>query len=154
MAAPLGNKYHLLNDNFINPKKFLKPEDLAIAYVMYYNDLKDNPKVVQEPIKSGDNAGTCMEVKKERVPSILGFCAYCGIDDVTFLNYKRREGYEAFFSTAKLIDTNIKANQLDMSFIGLANAPIGSKVLGLIEKKEEEVTKKKITVTIKDDSTD
>lgn len=151
MPQPKGSKAYLLNDNFFNPKKFKEPEEMAVTFLQYITELKENPLIKKEPIKSGDNAGTCMDVELQRVPTIKGFCAFCGFTEKTFLNYSNAEGYESFFQVSNNIRNNIQQMQLDLTLVGLANSSIVARLQGLTDKREETVTKKKIVVTVKNE---
>ncbi len=136
MSAAKGNNYWSFRDKHGRGFKYT-PElfwDEAIKYFEYISASVWNKK---EPIKSGDNAGTCMEVKKERVPSILGFCAYCGIDTDTFRNYiSNEENYKDFFEVTTRIRSVIESNQFEGATVGAYNPNIIARKLGLIDKTD------------------
>ena len=91
------------------------PESLAKAAADYFEWAKSDVILVNEPIKSGELAGTCMQVERVAPMTIQKFCLFAGIDRRTFLNYCAGENelYANLFPISRAIKEAIESNQLD-----------------------------------------
>ena len=109
------------------------PESLAKAAAEYFEWAKGDIILVNEPIKSGELAGTCMQVERVAPMTIPKFCLFAGIDRRTFLNYceGKSEAYADIFPISREIKEIIDSNQLDGAAVGVFKENIIGRVLGL-----------------------
>ena len=147
MAAPKGNNYWEFRNKHGRNFKYT-PEDFwdeAIKYFVYMSDKVWNKK---EAIKSGDLAGTTMDVPTKTPLSIESFCLFADINYDTFRNYESNtEEYKDFFDITTRIRNVIESNQFEGATVGAYNPNIIARKLGLSDKKEIEgnVSIKQIT---------
>ncbi|MEY2738676.1 MAG: hypothetical protein RL259_585 [Bacteroidota bacterium] len=132
MPAPKG---HQLWGNPLNPKKYT-PEELWQKSCEYFCWCNENPIYKNEAIKGGDMAGTIIDIPMQRPLSIEGLCIYLNISDETFKNYEKKEGYETFFGVCSHIRKIIDTQHFEGGMVGIFNANIVTRKLGLAEKSE------------------
>lgn len=148
MGAPKGNEYYLKQSKHGRDKIFSTPDELWTAACEYFKHVDDSPWIRQEPIKSGDLAGTCMQVEIPRPYKIRGLCLYLKCTEQTLINYGTKEQYKAFFEIVKQIKDVIYDQKFDGAAVGDYNSNIIARDLGLIDSKkiehEGEVTQKNI----------
>ena len=61
-------------------RKFATPEQLWEEACEYFEDVMQNPLVAQELMKSGDLAGTKVDMNKMRPFTIKGLCLFLGVN--------------------------------------------------------------------------
>ena len=134
MPAPKG---HPRWGNPLKPKKYT-PEALWEKALEYFEWCDNSPWHKNEAIKSGDMAGSIIEVPTKRPYTKEGLCVYLNISLQTLLNYESAENYETHFEVTKHINNIIRANQLEGASVGAYNPSIISQLLGLVNKQSVE----------------
>lgn len=135
MAAPKGNKYYIDAKNFFKPKKYT-PNQIKKKFIAYLEENETKTMSRVEAIKSGDKAGTTMEVKL-RVPlTKKGFAMFLGITYQSYINYGTEESYKEYFDIIKKINAFIENEQLQGASLGLYNSNIIARLQGLKEQTD------------------
>lgn len=135
MGAPKGNNYWQFRNKHGNNHSYT-PDGLWDEAISYFEYMKDSVWNRKESIKSGDLAGTTMDIPNSKPMSISSFCLFADICEDTFNNYLKKEGYEDFFGVTKVIKTNIETQQFEGATIGAFNANIIARKLGLSEQTD------------------
>lgn len=135
MAAPKGNNYYLKRASHGREKIFSSPEVLWQSACEYFDHVDANPIKVEEPIKSGDKAGTCMTVNRARPYTLRGLCLFLGCDQQTFDNYRKKPEYEDYFGICEQIVECCYTQKFEGASSGIFNASIIARDLGLVDKK-------------------
>lgn len=138
MAAPKGNNYWEFRNKHGRDFKYT-PEDLWDEAVNYFNWISAKAWNKKEAIKSGDLAGSTMDVPIQTPMSIQSFCLFADIDDNTFLRYEKEKGYEDFWEVTTRIKNIIESNQFEGATVGVYNPNIIARKLGLTEKVENTI---------------
>lgn len=139
MSAEKGNNYWEFRGkhgrNFAyQPDEFW---DEAVEYFKWISKKVWNKK---DPIKSGDMAGTLIDIPTQTPMSIESFCLFADITPDTFRNYESNEGnYKDFFEVTTRIRKIIESNQFEGATVGAYNPNIIARKLGLVDKKEHNV---------------
>ena len=135
MAAPKGNKLAFFYaPNMDRDKLFKTPELLWEAACEYFQWCEDNP------IEAADNKGTknVNIVKFKRPFTIKGFCLYCDASEHWYNEYKGaldpKENKD--FWTSVIKELIIYSQKFDGAAIGIFNANIIARDLGLTDKSE------------------
>jgi hypothetical protein len=111
------------------------PELLWDEAVKYFEWISTKVWNKKEAIKSGDLAGTLIDIPTNTPMSIESFCLYADIDRDTFKNYESNEGsYKDFFGVTKAIRTIIESQQFEGATVGAYNPNIIARKLGLVDK--------------------
>lgn len=136
MAAEKGNSYWEFRDK--HGRNFAYTPDLlwdeAVKYFEWISNRVWNKK---DPIKSGDNAGTLIDVPTQTPMSIQSFCLFVDITPDTFRNYISNEGsYKDFFEVTTRIRSIIESNQWEGATVGAYNPNIIARTLGLIDRSD------------------
>jgi len=134
MPAPHG---HPRWGNPLNPKKY-NPKSLWAAAERYFAWCDENPWIIKEAIKGGTSAGEIVDVPTQRPYSVEALCRFLNISIQTFENYSKREGYETFFEVCSHIRAVIDNQYFEGGMVGVFNANIVTRKLGLADKKELE----------------
>lgn len=135
MAAPKNNNYWQFRNKHGRDFKYT-PEALWDEAVKYFEWMSQRVWNKKEAIKSGDLAGTIMDVPTQTPMSIESFCLFADIDDNTFLRYEKAEGYQDFWDVTTRIRKVIESQQLEGATVGAYNANIIARKLGLADKTE------------------
>lgn len=136
MGAPKGNNYWEFRnkhgrDFTYTPDAFLNE---AVKYFEYMSLRVWNKK---EAIKSGELAGTLIDIPTLTPLSSESFCLFADISMETFRNYKsNKDPYKGFFDVATHVQTIIDSNQFEGATVGAYNPNIIARKLGLADKKE------------------
>ena len=135
MAAPKGNKFWLLRSKHGRDKLFKTPELLWNAACEYFQWCEDNP------IEAADNKGTknVNVVKFKRPFTIKGFCLYCDASEHWYNEYKGAldpKENKDFLDVCHKIELIIYSQKFDGAAIGIFNANIIARDLGLTDKSE------------------
>lgn len=136
MPAPKGNRFGVDSENFKKPKAYPTVGDWANVFLQYLEEMNDKVWNKKEAIKSGENAGTLIDIPTSTPLSIRSFCVFANIHLDTFLNYESKEGYEEYFDITKRMRTVIQSNQIEGATVGAYNSNIIARLVGLSEKKE------------------
>lgn len=140
MAAPKGNNYWEFRNKHGRDFKYT-PENLwkeAEAYFVWISAKVWNKK---ESIKSGDLAGTTMDVPTQTPMSIESFCLFADITTETFRNYESNNNeYKDFFEVITRIRGIIESNQFEGAVVGAYNPNIIARKLGLADRSQTDIT--------------
>lgn len=120
------------------------PEQFEIAWQQYFQWVDDNPWMKAEAIKSGDLAGTIINVPTVRPYTEIGFCVFHDLGqrylyelEETLSSKERPTKSERELST---ILTRARAKCYNQKFegatVGAFNANIIARDLGLVDKKD------------------
>src|SRR5690554_3253930 len=127
MAAPKGNQYWKLANNWRRPKKYT-PEKL-LGKALEYIEWADNNPLYETKAFSSQGQILTTALPKMRALTIQGFCVFANITPQTFINYEKDQAYldiilrirEMFFAqkfegaAADLLNANIIARELGMA---------------------------------------
>lgn len=133
MAAPEGNKFWLLRSKHGRDKLFKTPQALLDAAYEYFAWCEENPITAEQNLGT-KNVNT---VKFIRPFTKDGLCIFLDIDDQTFNNY--RDNDKDFFEVCRKIERIIRSQKFDGASVGIFNANIIARDLGLTDKSETEV---------------
>lgn len=113
MPAPLGNKFAIGNSG--RSKLYETPEQLERHINEYFEkvDSKKHRQLVTIT-KNGD------EIYKEKdYPyTIEGLCLHLDVDFQTFLNYRKKKGYEEYFEVTKRAIFKIRDQYVKLGLVG------------------------------------
>jgi len=132
MAATPGNQFWKLRSHHGRDKLFKTPELLWQAACEYFQWCVDNP------IEAEDNKGTrnVNKVKFNRPFTLKGFCLYCGACEEWFKEFKKRDLSKDFITIIRTIEDIIYNQKFEGASIGIFNANIIARDLGLSEHSE------------------
>lgn len=134
MGAKQNNNYWTFRNKHGRDFKYT-PEKLWEEAVSYFEWMQHKTWKKSEPIKSGDKAGTCMDIKLQTPFSQESFCLYADISEDTFRNYlSNEEPYKDFFGVTMRIRKIIESQQFEGATVGVFNPNIIARKLGLAEK--------------------
>jgi DNA-packaging protein gp3 len=134
MAAQKGNEFWKLRSKHGRDKLFESPDLLWKAACEYFQWCEDNP------IEAEDNKGTknVNVVKFKRPYTIKGFCLYCDASENWFKEYRKAITDKDFLSVIHIIEDIIYNQKFEGAAIGLYNANIIARDLGLADKSDVE----------------
>jgi len=138
MAKPFekGNNYWSFRDKHGRDFSYT-PQLLWDEAVKYFEWISVKVWNKKEAIKSGDMAGSLIDVPTSTPMSIESFCLYADIDRDTFKNYESNEGsYKDFFGVTTRIRTIIESQQFEGATVGAYNPNIIARKLGLADKTD------------------
>ena len=135
MAAPKGNTYWQFRNKHGRDFKYT-PDALWEEAVKYFEWISENVWNKKEAIKSGEMAGTLIDIPTQTPMSIESFCLFADIDDNTFFRYEKEKGYEDFWDITTRIRKIIESNQFEGATVGAYNPNIIARKLGLSDKQE------------------
>lgn len=147
MGAPKGNNYWEFRNKHGRDFKYT-PDSLWNEAIDYFEWMSKKVWNKKEAIKSGDLAGTTMDVPTQTPMSIESFCLFADIDRTTLLNYEsNKDPYKDFFIVTTRIKDIIESQQFEGATVGAYNPNIIARKLGLTDKKEVsgELSVKQIT---------
>lgn len=121
-------------------KKKYEAEAWEKKLIEYFEFMKTQYWIKNESIKSGDLAGTTMQVET-RTPLTRGnLCIFAGITKATLDNYlSNKEGYENHFAITKMALEIIDNDQIEGAMLGVYNTNLVARLQGLKEQTETEV---------------
>ena len=135
MGAPKGNNYWQFRNK--HGRDFIyTPDAFWDEAVKYFEWMKDKVWNKKDPIKSGDMAGTLIDVPTQTPMSITSFCLFADIDENTFQRYEKEEGYEDFWAITKAIKAVIESQQFEGATVGAFNPNIIARKLGLADHSD------------------
>ena len=139
MPAPKGNKYWEFRNKHGRGFKYT-PEMWEKESIKYFEYMSDKVWNKKEVLKSGEKAGTLIDVPTTTPMSIESFCLFMDIDRGTFDNYESNEGnYKDFFNITTRVRAIIESNQFEGATVGAYNPNIIARKLGLVDKQENRV---------------
>jgi hypothetical protein len=136
MGAPKGNNYWEFRNKNGRDFKYT-PESFWEEAVRYFEWISAKVWNKKDPIKSGDMAGTLIDVPTQTPMSIESFCIFADISTETFRNYEsKEETYKDFFEVTTRIRTIIESQQFEGATVGAFNPNIIARKLGLQDKTD------------------
>ena len=135
MSAPKGNKYWEFRNKHGRDFKYT-PELFWEEAIKYFEWMSERVWNKKDPIKSGDMAGTLLDIPTQIPMSITSFCVFADIDENTFQRYEKEIGYEDFWAVTKQIKAIIESQQFEGATVGAFNANIIAQKLGLTNKTD------------------
>lgn len=136
MAAAKGNNYWEFRNKHGRGFAYT-PEDLWQEAVKYFEWMSNKTWNKKESIKSGDLAGSTMDVPTSTPMSLKSFCLFADISHDTFSEYDKGEGtYKDFPEVTKTIRAIIESQQFEGATVGAYNPNIIARTLGLSDKQE------------------
>jgi len=133
MAAPKDNSFWQQRSKHGRDKLFSSPKVLWEAASEYFIWCEENPLTQQNWVgKDGD------EVSKElmRPFTLSGLCVFLDCEEQTLKNYGTKEEYKDFFGVYTRICQIVRTQKFEGAAVGLFNANIIARDLGLVEKNE------------------
>lgn len=136
MAAPKNNNYWQFRNKHGRDFKYT-PEGLWDEAVKYFEWMSERVWNKKEAIKSGDLAGTIMDIPITTPMSIESFCLFADITTETFRKYEATKNEkEDFVGVTTRIRGIIESQQLEGATVGTYNANIIARKLGLADKQD------------------
>lgn len=124
------------------PRKFKKPAQLLEAAEQYFDWCDRNPWYKCEKTKDGDIIG----VPIQRPYSIVGFCVFLGCSERFWWDLKNTAPPE-FGETINKITSRIESQQFEGATVGVFNANIIARKLGLVDKKDVTTNGQNVTAS-------
>lgn len=132
-AAPAGNEFWKLRSKHGRDKIFADPETMWIAACEYFQWCVDNPILQQNWVgKDGDE----VERKLPRPFTLTALAVYFDCDEQTLKNYGTKEDHKDFFGVTTRINQVIRNQKFEGAAVGIFNANIIARDLGLADKAE------------------
>lgn len=122
-------------------RTFNTPSDLYEAFEDYRNYVKSHPKKVQ---KLGYNQK--IEIEHEMPLTLQGFETFVGADLSKYLTAKKETIYADYYPITRAIKKEIQHDQLSGALIGIYNANLVSRLVGLHAKETAENLRARIDV--------
>jgi hypothetical protein len=126
-------------------RKKYEAEDWEQKLIEYFEFMKTQYWIKNESIKSGDLAGTTMQVET-RTPLTRGnLCIYAGITKATLDNYlSNKGGYENHFAITKMALEIIDNDQIEGAMLGVYNTNLVARLQGIKEEHDHTTNGKDI----------
>lgn len=132
MAAPAGNKFWLLRSSHGRNPIFATPDDLWTAACEYFEWVDANP-LYEDKVTSYAGVNTHEPIAKMRAMTISGLCLFLDIDQTTWKDYGKKDGFSRIVTRAEEV---IKSQKFAGAAADLLNANIIARDLGLTDKSE------------------
>jgi len=131
MAAPEGNKFWQMRSKHGRNKLFETPQILWESVCEYFEWCDNNP------ISAQQNMGTKNVNRVEFIRPFTkdGLCIFLDIDDQTFNNYRDGKD-EGFLEVCRKIERIIRTQKFEGAAVGIFNANIIARDLGLKDNTE------------------
>ena len=144
MAAPKGNRFWEMRSSHGRKPIFHDADELWGAACEYFewatsNDIED------EVVFHFQGTITTHKAKKIRPMTIQGLCLYLDISDESWANYAKNDN---FFGIVERIKRVIYEQKFAGATVGIFNASIIARELGLMEKPEPPKDDTEITITV------
>ena len=136
MPAPKGNQYFKFRQTDGRHKIWETVQDFETALNDWETWLKQNPLIKKDFIKSGEMAGTIIDIEVPRPATIESFCQFHGITTDTFRNYEKNDSYKDFFGVLKYAREKIENMLFEQASVNNQNAMLAARKLGLKEKQD------------------
>lgn len=143
MGAPTGNQFWKLRSKHGRDKLFKTPKLLWEAACEYFEWCDANP------IEAEDNKGTknVNKVKFKRPYTLHGFALYCDASSSWYNEFKKTATKD-YLLVIRKIDDIIYNQKFEGATIGIFNANIIARDLGLTDKQEHEHSGTSITISV------
>lgn len=130
-----GNELWKLAKNAGRNNKY-EPDELLKKANEYFQWCVDNPIKEQQILKYRDSYEK-VDLDKLRPFTNHGLCIFLGLSDQTLSNYRKRD---EFVGVMSIIDKIIYNQKFEGAAVGLFSSNIIARDLGMIDKKEMEVS--------------
>lgn len=139
MAAPEGNKFWEARTTHGRDKIFATSDDLWKAACEYFEDTSSRVWIKDDWV--GKDA---KKVERKTSPpfTLSGLFLFLDIDRATFDNYSTKEEYKDFFAVCSRIREVIWTQKFEGAAVGAFNPSIIASEIGLVSKKEMDLTTK------------
>jgi DNA-packaging protein gp3 len=142
----IGNEYWKFRNKHGRDFKYTS-EKLWEEAVKYFEWISEKVWNKKEAIKSGDLAGTLIDIPTQTPMSLEGFCLFADIDFKTFQNYERQETSDYVQVTTR-IRKIIESHQFEGATVGAFNPNIIARKLGLTDRTDITSDGEKINTNI------
>ena len=116
-------------------------DELKVLFPQYLEHRAKEFDIRYELIKSGEQAGTVVEIKLPKVPTITSFCHFIGILEKTFFNWINEESEnidKELLHFITYVRAEIKDKQLSGAVNNVYNATITSRMNNLSDNLQIE----------------
>ena len=144
MAAPKGNRFWEMRSSHGRKPIFHDADELWDAACEYF-EWATNNDIEDEVVFHFQGTITTHKAKKIRPMTIQGLCLYLDISDESWANYAKNNN---FFGIVERIKRVIYEQKFAGAAVGIFNASIISRELGLTEKPEPPKDDTEITITV------
>lgn len=144
MAAPKGNRFWEMRSSHGRKPIFHDADELWDAACEYF-EWATNNDIEDEVVFHFQGTITTHKAKKIRPMTIQGLCLYLDISDESWANYAKNDN---FFGIVERIKRVIYEQKFAGAAVGIFNASIISRELGLTEKPEPPKDDTEITITV------
>lgn len=134
-----GNQFWKARTTHGRAKLFETPDILWDACMEYFEWVEENP-LWEHKVFSFQGEITETSVPKLRAMTINGLCLFLGIDERTWNNYGRDEGYSDFFPVIRHVEKTIYEQKFTGAAADMLNPNIIARDLGLADKQSLEHT--------------
>jgi hypothetical protein len=138
----LGNKWWKRRSKHGRDKIFQTPKIMLQAAYEYFDDNAKNPWYKKEVVKSGELAGSIIDVPAETPLSLRGLAMFWGVHTryleqfESDLSEEDRANPEGFYAVITHIKDIIQRQQIEGATLGVYNGNIISRLVGLVEKTD------------------
>ncbi len=129
-----GNDFWKMRSSHGRKPIFESPEDLMKSAEEYFQWCIDNPLMESKPFQHMGEV-QIVEIPKTRPMTQGGMCIFLDIIQETYITYRDREGFSEVTSK---IDTIIRTNKFEGATVGMFNANIIARDLGLKDESKTE----------------
>jgi hypothetical protein len=144
MAAPKGNRFWEMRSSHGRKPIFHDADELWDAACEYF-EWATNNDIEDEVVFHFQGTITTHKAKKIRPMTIQGLCLYLDISDESWANYAKNNN---FFGIVERIKRVIYEQKFAGATVGIFNASIIARELGLMEKPELPKDDTEITITV------
>jgi hypothetical protein len=144
MAAPKGNRFWEMRSSHGRKPIFHDADELWDAACEYF-EWATNNDIEDEVVFHFQGTITTHKAKKIRPMTIQGLCLYLDISDESWANYAKNNN---FFGIVERIKRVIYEQKFAGATVGIFNASIIARELGLMEKPEPPKDDTEITITV------
>lgn len=134
MQFQVGNQYWQFRDKHGRNHKYT-PDGLWEEAVKYFEWISEKVWNKKEAIKSGELAGTLIDIPTSTPMSIEGFCLFADLGRTTFNDYEKDSDTDFPLVVAK-IKSVIESHQFEGATVGVFNSSIIARKLGLADKTD------------------
>lgn len=132
MSAPNGNRFWEARSRHGRNPKFNAPDQLWEACTDYFVWVEENP-LWEDKLVTFQGLASHEPVAKMRAMTIMGLCTFLDIDQSTWREYGKKEGFSGVVTRTEQI---IRDQKFSGAAADLLNANIIARDLGLAEKSE------------------
>jgi hypothetical protein len=144
MGAPKGNQFWKLRSKHGRDRIFKDPETLKNACYEYFEYINKQVWYKKDAIKGGERAGEIIDIPVSVPYTMEGLCIFLGVNTVYFNQFERSldpENKEIDKDFSKIIThvrEVIRKQKLEGASIGVFNANIIARELGLTDRQEHD----------------